>query len=430
MKYIAIMVIVILLVAMIFFLAGGLQSCKRISASLWAIYSAVQRYDGASGSVEAVPTGSTERIYEGDGVTVDASGYARLDMSGCLVDIYRDTALRVQDVPAKGAAICVLNLEHGTTTHLIEKRMIVNTEFAVITSLSTDFLVHLDARRGLLWVIVREGRVLVEAAGGQVRVPAGWQTVVRRGRPPERPLPATRPEVGELFPSLEDLTNGLVRETDWLTPTFTPTPPPAADAPPRVAVQVSPEKAFPGQGVSISASARDDRGIESIVILIGEQAVARCAASPCAYETEFGTPGEREVAAIAVDTAGQRASASALLHIVEPETPLTLELARSADQLVAGECHGPHSAQITARLSRSPQVAKVRHAVLTFQWGVATPQPVPMDRVDDYTFVATIDGSRYCCSKAQITYQVVVYDAEGRPLATASDAVTVVYCIG
>ncbi|MCC7355499.1 MAG: YncE family protein [Anaerolineae bacterium] len=190
----------------------------------------MQRFDATTSQALAVAEGEHQKMFANDGVRVDQNGRAKLDMSGCVLDIFRNSGLQVQGLPSESAPVCIVEFEQGTIYNRVEVETIINTEWAVITSLSTEYLVHLDPFREIIWVIVVDGVVAVEAAGERVEIGAGEQTWVRRGEPPEQPRPATRGEVGDLFPPVEELTNGVMVDNSVLVaslpePTSTPTPP-------------------------------------------------------------------------------------------------------------------------------------------------------------------------------------------------------------
>jgi hypothetical protein len=191
-------------------------SLAQATADLYAAQSQVERWKASTSTREEVPAGQHQSLREQDGVAVDGSGNARLDMGGCILRIFRDSNLQVEGLPTDSAPVCVARFTEGTIYNQVDKEMIVNTEFAVIRTLGTSFLVHLDRARGLLWVVVAEGRLTVQAAGAEVQVAAGEQTWVWRGQPPEPVRPATRPEAGTLFPALETLTNGELADTALL----------------------------------------------------------------------------------------------------------------------------------------------------------------------------------------------------------------------
>ena len=196
---------------------GSGQSVKR-TADLEAVIAAVERWNAGAAAREAVAQGAHKKLYEGEGATVDGLGYAKLNMGGCLLAIFRDSNLDVQGIPSQSAPACVVKFQQGTIYGQVSTETIVQTDWAVIRALGTDFLVHLDLDRQLLWIIVRSGLVEVDAAGQQVQVGAGQQTWVRRNQPPEPPRPATRGQVGDLFPLLDDLTNGQLSDGRLLRP--------------------------------------------------------------------------------------------------------------------------------------------------------------------------------------------------------------------
>lgn len=212
--------------------AAGCVS-DRPKADLSSIHANVERFDASASRAEPVPEGDHRTMFEGDGVGVNRRGYAKLDMGGCLLEVFRDTDLQIGGLPTESAPVCIVDFEQGTIFNRVEKQVIINTEWAVIISLSTEFLVHLDPYREIIWIVVVDGIVQVEAAGQRVEVRAGQQTWVRRGQPPEPPRPATRAEVGDLFPRVEELTNNvlsdpaiLVGSVQVTTPVLTRTPSP------------------------------------------------------------------------------------------------------------------------------------------------------------------------------------------------------------
>lgn len=406
-------------------LAVRCGSGGRPTAGLSSITSDVERYDGQAGNAEPVPEGEKRTMYEGDGVDVDDAGRAHLDMGGCLLEIFRKSGLQIGGLPSQSAPVCIVDFEHGTIYNRVKRQTIIQTEWAVITSLSTEFLVHLDPDRGLLWVVVVEGVVRVEAAGRVVVLQAGEQTWVPRGRPPEPPRPATRAEVGDLFPPVEDLTNGVMIDGDLLEPGGEE---PTEDLLPEVGVRVVPEQAVVGEVVAIIAEAGDDRGIRQIAILIDGEIVQQCSGSPCEFETEFGEPGAHSIAAIAEDTSGQRSRTETRVRVVAQEVPLTLELSQSTDEVIAGECPGDRTVQIQAGLAGP--VAGVEQATLSYSGEGIEGQTVQMERVDDQTFVATIGPFDYCCQQTIVEYTVEVFSGSQVPAASRSGEVLVSFCIG
>jgi len=211
-------VLILLAIAVVVAVVWFLLAQAGTTAELAAIKTDVQRWDARASQTESVPTGQHRKLRDDDGVTVDDNGRARLSAEQCVWEIFRDTALQVQQLPSQSAKVCVVQLGHGTIYNKVETHTVVNTDWAVVTALSTRFLVHLDLERGLLWVIVAEGMVQVEAAGQVVRLGAGEQVWVFRGEPPEPVRPARRSEVGRLFPTLDVLTNRDLGDGDLLLP--------------------------------------------------------------------------------------------------------------------------------------------------------------------------------------------------------------------
>jgi hypothetical protein len=227
-------------------------------------------------------------------------------------------------------------------------------------------LVHLDLARGLLWVIVVDGRVEVEAGGQRVEVGRGQQVWVFQGRPPEQPRPATRAEVGDLFPPIEELTNGLLPDVELLEPIEdrpVPVTEPPAEPPPVTEPPAEP---------------------------------------PPVTEPPAEPP---------------------------PEEELVLTLEQSTDEVFAGECGDPRTVQIVATLSGGDEaIADVAWATLRYRWD-STEDILEMERVDDRTFVAEINPADYCCSQTTIFYTVDVYDRFEENVASGSGELLLTYRI-
>jgi hypothetical protein len=208
-------------------------------AELSAAGQRVTYRSSAGAAEEAVLPGTRRDVRAGDAFDVDASGEAWLRFKDfLLVRVFRDSILGVlefQSEVAKDApAIYRTRLEAGTMFNTLTasaaaaRRVRVETRWAVVEALGTEFLVHYDPRTEATWVVVKQGAVSAAAAGQEVTVPARWQTWVEPNRPPESPLPATRAAVGSRFRLVDELTNGALRDGDFLepapTPTSTPTP--------------------------------------------------------------------------------------------------------------------------------------------------------------------------------------------------------------
>ncbi len=211
-------------VVLVLALAGGawwwLNDDNGSGADLLSVTSDVERLDGASREREFVPASEHRGMTEGDGVSVNDAGRARLEMSGCVLDVFRATTLHVEGVPSLSAPVCLTQMTHGTIYGKVTTRTVVGTDWAVVTASGTEFLVFLDEAIGLLWVIVADGYVEVEAEGVTVALTAGEQAWVWRGDPPVGPVPAWRSEVPDvdMFPPLDGLTNGAIPDDRLLEP--------------------------------------------------------------------------------------------------------------------------------------------------------------------------------------------------------------------
>lgn len=156
----------------------------------------------------------------------DAVALAQLEMSGCVFAIFRNTELAVDGVASQSAPVCLVHNSHGTLYAVVSTDTVVGTDWAVVTASGTEFLVYVNQEIGLVWVIVADGYVEVEAAGVLVGLGAGEQVWVWRGEPPVGPVPARRSEVPDqvLFPPIEEPTNGEIPDGQ---PLEQPAPPAA-----------------------------------------------------------------------------------------------------------------------------------------------------------------------------------------------------------
>lgn len=330
-----ILVVIAIVVGIVWYVLS--QVDVEITADLTAMKNQVQHLDASASRQESVPSGEHRKLHTQDKVTVDGSGRAQIKSQHCVWEVFRDTALQVQQLPAASDPACVAELNRGTLFARVEVDSQVNANWAVVKAVGTRFLVHLDVARGLLWVIVVDGVVEVEAAGQVVRLGAGEQTWVPRGEPPEPPRPARRGEVGRLFPPLDELTNRELGDPDLLLP----------------------EEAVP------------------------------------------------------------------------VEEPAGLVLEQSTDEVIAGECDGPHTLQVAASLTGGDEVvADAARAVIRYQWEGSEELFAEMERVDDWTFVAEIGPFDYCCQQTMLVYTVEVLDASGQVLAAETGEVLLTFCIG
>ncbi len=241
-------ILLIAVVAVVIFVVWKVIGGVTETAELTAQASPVRRLEGSTRSVEAVSVGAKCAMYQGDGVNVERQGRAQLKIAGCCLDICQNSGLKWAASTDPSAPVCTVDMSHGTLVAAVDKEMVLNTEWCVIRTLGTQFLVHVDDARGLLWVIVEEGRVEVLTSVGREVLQARQQTWVRRDGQIAPVRPATRSEVGELFPPLEVLTDDAVQDRVWLdesavtelppptitatpteraTPTHTPTPTPS-----------------------------------------------------------------------------------------------------------------------------------------------------------------------------------------------------------
>lgn len=223
--------LVLVIAAVITFSAAG---C-RATAGLRTVKDQVVQQKAGKSATKPLPAGKQSKLYEGDGVTVADQGYAQLDMGCCMLDVFINTQVTAKNVPKKNTPLCTTDLSHGTVYAQCTDRITLNAGWVTITNLGSAFWVYYDDVRGIIWVIVKEGVVEVSAAGETVRLYADQQTWVYRGQGPLPPRPATREGVGNLFPSIEVLTNGELQDPDLLASVGNPpieVPPPTEVLPP------------------------------------------------------------------------------------------------------------------------------------------------------------------------------------------------------
>jgi hypothetical protein len=232
-------------------IAGALAIAFRCALSIpctlpvsLTAHSANVTYKVKDGAPTLLAPGASQPVTPGDALDVDAQGEAVLHFPDFLdVRIFRDSQLQLaleSQVDPNAPPFFRLRLESGTLFNTVNtqvkagRRVRVTTQWAEIEDIGTEFLVHYDARRQLTWVVVAQGAVEVRAPSvsgpaATVTVPAGWQTWVEPNKAPEPPRPATRAQVGGLFPVIDDLTNraladgALLQQAASPTPTFTPT---------------------------------------------------------------------------------------------------------------------------------------------------------------------------------------------------------------
>jgi hypothetical protein len=184
----------------------------------------------------------TSELRRGDSVGVDGDGEATLQFADFLrVRIFRDSELRIEEISAADAPPIYKFLQtagatFNTTTaqELIGKRVQVSleTKWATIEDIGTEFFTYVDPESESTWVIVKNGAANVTADGETKHVDAGYQTWIDPGEPPAEPVPATRLQVGNRFPLIDDLTNGAIKDTELLQSNELPlTPTPESDEP-------------------------------------------------------------------------------------------------------------------------------------------------------------------------------------------------------
>jgi hypothetical protein len=215
------------------------------------------RYQAQNGKVEVVPPAGSRTMNRGDAIDVDDKGEARLRFQDFLtVRVFRRTNILIEgEVDPNAPPIFRYRLKAGTTLNTLnpksaaKRRVRVTTQWAVIEDQGTEFLAYFDPQTQSTWVVVTAGILKVSAASRDVSVPAGMQTWVEPNKPPEPPRPATRAQVGTLFPLVDVLTNNAVADaailaapviaTVTLTPTATSTVTPTGTPSPTVTLTPS-----------------------------------------------------------------------------------------------------------------------------------------------------------------------------------------------
>lgn len=179
---------------------------------------------GQTACEEAVPPGDSRTIGEFDAVVVGANGRASL-LRGPFLPfmVFGNSSVTVaSDLETAGEPYPQLYLEEGAmwignplqstkdaltavpedvTPGTIEPgaipEVVIRTDEGSLTGFGGSFFVYTS--EGFTWLVVSGGAVEVTASGSTVSVPAGWQTWIEQGVPPQRPLPAARSVVDVQF---------------------------------------------------------------------------------------------------------------------------------------------------------------------------------------------------------------------------------------
>ncbi|HEY3228853.1 MAG TPA: hypothetical protein VGJ87_06505 [Roseiflexaceae bacterium] len=183
------------------------------------------RHHPQGGQEAPMRQSETRTASKGDAVNVDPKGEAALHFAdGLDVRIFHDSQLSVvSEINPSAAPIYRYRLEAGTTFNTLTPQavaehrvVVVETQWAVITDTGTTFLVYVDPVQATTWTVVTSGSVRVGAAGTEVTVQAGQQTVVEPRKPPEPPRPASRAATGNRFPPIDVLTNNALQDAQVL----------------------------------------------------------------------------------------------------------------------------------------------------------------------------------------------------------------------
>src|SRR6266545_216666 len=186
---------------------------------------AAVRFRPQGSDEQQLNNGDTRQAGKGDSVNVDAGGEAWLHFpQALLVRVFRDSQILKFEGKADVtlAPIDRFFLEVGTIfgapdpNDIAKQKMTVDTQWATITDIGTRFLIHSDRQHQVTWVVVVDGAVQLTAGGVTVIVPAGWQSWVEPGRPPESAIPASRAVIGARFPTVDFLTNSAMHDGEVL----------------------------------------------------------------------------------------------------------------------------------------------------------------------------------------------------------------------
>jgi hypothetical protein len=303
-------------------------------------------------------------------------------------------------------------------------------------------------------VIVKDGTVKVEANNWRVIVDAGWQTWVYEGHTPEDPVPATRDEVGDLFPPLEELVNEEFEDGYLLEPGV-------EEESLRLSIEQSTDQVYAGEcgepqtleiyaNLSGSSEAISNVGLATLkfqwegidvqtvemdrfddylfFMIIGPDEYC-CSQTTIVYEVEvFDHSGE-----LLTNKTGE-----VLLEYCEEDVenekpaipePISLSLELSSDKVYAGKCGEPQTLEIYANLSGSREaLANIGWAILSYKWEGIEERSVEMKRIDEYLFFMMVDPYEYCCYQTPIVYKVEVFDHSGELLTNKSGEATLEYC--
>ncbi len=427
------------------------------AADLFSVNSDVTRKDARSGTLEAVPASEHRDMWDGDLVTVDTSGRARLDLSGAVMEVYRTTELTIESRPDLTAPVSAILLTHGAILVMADEDTTVGTDWAKVTIRGTECLVYVNDRIGLLWVVVRSGTVEIEAAGRVIVVSGGEQAWVWRGDPPVGPVPAERAQVPNLgyFPLIPELTNGELADDYLLEPGGRETPGVAVTAsttevligkcPGDHSLEVTARLTGPDEAIAQVARVEISYGWDGRVVdafdmdRVSERSL-RAEIVP-RYDGD-GTTLEFRVAVLdgdGADLAGEGGEVSLrpcpVIGTVIPIDPTSLvpgvSVSQDVERLYSGECPPgephPTTLTVTATLTGSDlAVGRVASAEIAYRWPNGPSAAAAMKRVDDRTFQVEIEPTFWQTSV--LDYTVTVRDSARTALASASWTVALEAC--
>lgn len=186
-------------------------------------------------AVEEVGVGDHEPVGTGDEVNTDETGRGILTFSDFLrVEVFRQTGLQVRAAPDPDAPLIVkLYLALGTTLQELQEQaeqvvVITETDWATITSVSTEYLISVD-EDGITSVVAYKGEVRVVAQQRAVTLQEGQATYVKPREAPRSPSDVEMAAVDDWVSGAREAEDvGSIKprifpSADALTPTSTPT---------------------------------------------------------------------------------------------------------------------------------------------------------------------------------------------------------------
>lgn len=152
-----------------------------------------------------------QAVSAGSDVITDGLGRARIGFAdGNGVMLYHDSCLQLTGNKR-------LTLFKGTLVTQIDQGIVSVAAGNATIEANGRILIHLFPERGL-WVLVQEGKATVDADGGRVSLASNQQTWMEPGGTLVGAKPNERDVVGDRFFLIDDLTNDVIQDADFLVP--------------------------------------------------------------------------------------------------------------------------------------------------------------------------------------------------------------------